>query len=342
MQNGYFNKAIKKINEINKISDIDSRVKNVCRLYSYINFCINSRYISSKEYDYLVSMIDNNPRDKILEEAEERDFKSLKENNVNLHEFYKKYLLLYSLFFTDNNIERKTFDLDINVYKVCTEFLKYMNCYNLYYELLSKHKISFNSKITNSTSFDDYYDTYIIINNHNRFNKYTSIAHEIGHAFEFRVLNGHKEHLLPRYGGEIISSLFDRIFNEFIIKSNSLTDEEIKIFRYYYEANNHDYLLIASHITDVMKQNEYKMFEYDIYEKVKRGMIAWSLDSHNYAIGNIAAINLIDEWRKEDRLFINKLPNIIKDIYNMKLNEIIEYFDNDEIFEDEIKKVLTK
>ena len=339
MQSGYFNKIIKKINEINKISDIDLRTKSICRLYSYINFCVNSRFVSSKEYDYLISLINDNPRDRILQELEERDFNILKDNNIRLSEFYKKYISLYSTFFKDN-VEEKIINLDLNIYKIFTEFLKYMNCYNLYYELLSKQKISFNSSIKSSTSFDDFYDTYIIIKNNNQFNKYTSIAHEIGHAFEFRVLSGHKEYLLPRYSGEIISSLFDRIFNEFIIKSNMLSDEEIKLFRYYYEANSHDYLMIASHITDIMQEGKYKLFEYEIYEKIHRGMIAWSLNSHNYAIGNIAAINLVDEWRKKDRLFINKLPEIIKEINNMSLSEIINHFDNEEVFNSEIKRLI--
>ncbi len=341
MENVYLKKLINMIVEVNRTENVEKKAILMNRTYSFGQFCFYSKRISSVEYIMAFSKLKDNSREKIVEEAYNRDYQNLIDNNEVLSAFYKKYLKLGGDFFNCPEVDMKSvYNSKYKIYGLFREFIKYMNCDRLYYSLLGKKKISFSSRLKYDFCIDDRYDSYILIHDRDQFNRYFSLSHELGHAYNNRVMCNRDEDFLPTYSQEIISLLFQRIFKEFINHDNKLSEKNKHDFNIWFESILMDKILLASYVTDVVKSGEYYIFDREIYKKYEWGKTRCEMDIHNYAIGNIVSMNLLNEWRKEDSYFIKHLPELIQFIFSLELDKLINQYDNEEAFTKEIKRLV--
>ena len=336
MENIYLKKILLMIDKINKMPD-EEKVEAIYRLFSYCAYIYYQGLISQKEYIYLMSKLENDPEEELYEQDKNIVIKELIDNNSLLSSFYKKYLDVYNNIFIPKESD---FVYNVSIYKEFREFLKYMNCENLYYGLLSKKKISFNSILDHSICINDRYDSYILINESNMFGRYFAMSHEIAHAYENRLLCDRKSYFESTYSAEITSILFNRIFFEFIKESNVLDQCNIDNLINKFEVNYYNFLLQSLFITEVVNSNKYNIYDYEINMVAKNVRINCNLTDHNYAIGSIISLKLLNEWRNNDHLFIKELPELVKSIRSAKLDELINNFDDKKAVSEEIKRLI--
>ena len=339
MGNNYINELLQRVDKINKMANNTEKVESIFRFSSYCSFLYYRGDISQKEFIYAIDSIAEDTEEVLFFRDREKTLNEIIDNNDLINDYYKKYIEIYNNNFIP--IDRGLV-IEKNIYKTFREFLKYMGCENLYYGLLAKKKISFKSILDHSICINDRYDSYIVVSEKNNFDRYFSMSHEIAHAYENRIMCNDKSYFESIYNSEILSILFNRIFKEFIINKKLLNEEEMNLINMKFEANYYNFLLQAIFITEIVLTGKYKIMDYDLNMKIKNISINCNLTDHNYAIGSIISLNLLNEWRKNDRLFIQRLPDTIKEIRNMSLSELLKNFDNENVFEDEVKRLIIK
>ena len=339
MGSNYLNELLEMITKINDMTDINEKVESIYRLSSYCSYLYYSGSISRKEFLLAIDNIKDDPEEKLFERDRDNALNEIIFNNDLIDGYYRKYIDIYNNTFIpiDNGIV-----IDANIYKLFRDFLRYMGCEDLYFSLLGKKKISFKSILDHSVCINDRFDSYIVVSEKNKFDRYFSMSHEIAHAYENRIMCNYKSYFESTYNSEILSILFNRIFKEFISNKGILTNEDMNSLNIKFEANYYNFLLQALFITEIVATGRYKIFDYDLNMQIKNITINCNLTDHNYAIGSVISLILLNEWRKNDRLFISKLPETIKEIRNMNLGELLKLFDRETMVEDEIKRLIIK
>jgi hypothetical protein len=127
---------------------------------------------------------------------------------------------------------------------------------------------------------------------------------------------------------------------EFIIENKVLDSEEERIMINNFEANYYNFLMQALFITEIINSKKYSFFDYDIILKSKKYVIDCSLTDHNYALGSLISLQLLNDWRNNDTLFIKELPELIKYIRSLNLDELVNNFNNKEIVTNELKRLI--
>ena len=339
MANIYLDKLNEMVDEINKMTSEVDKIEAIYHLTSNCTYNYYCGRITYNDFFHLMLKLITDPEE--TKYITERDIaiSELIENNILLSDFYKKYIDIYNKNFKPKKMD---YEFKISIYKEFREFLKYMGCYKLYNHLLAKKNIYFNPSINYSVCINNRENSFIVIKEKNPFNRYFTMSHEIAHAYENFVMKDIKSYFDIGYNVEIFSILFNRIFIEYIFNHNILNQEEKELLINSFEANYYNFLLQSLFITEIIKSKKYCLYDYDIFMKSKKYSVKCRLTDHNYAIGNIVSLNLLNDWRNNDQLFINRLPELIKNIRNMKLNELINNFDNQEMVVSEIKHLIKK
>ncbi len=337
MGNEYTTKILKMIDEINEITDIDEKKEAIYLLTSYCTYLYYCGYITENQYMYSLLRLDEDPEELAYVSERDNTIKELVNNNKLLNNYYKDALKIYN----DNFIPKKTdYQHSIRMNEFFQDFLAYMNCDKLYDSLLLKKNISFNSIIDHSVCVNARENSYIVINEKKSFNRYFVMSHEIAHAYENYVMKDIKSYFDISYNTEIFSILFNRIFMEFIIENKILDIEEERIMVNNFEANYYNFLMQALFITEIIYSKNYSFFDYDILLKSKKYAINCSLTDHNYALGSLISLQLLNDWRNNDTLFIKELPELIKYIRSLNLDELVNNFNNKEIVTSELKRLI--
>ena len=168
------------------------------------------------------------------------------------------------------------------------------------------------------------------------------MSHEIAHAYENMIMKDYKTYFESSYNVEIFSILFNRIFMNYLIDNNYFSFEEKNLLINNFEVNYYNFIFQSYFITEIIKSNNYKLYDYELIINIPTKQLSCDLTNHNYALGSIISLYLLNTWRKSDTSFINNLPKIIKDIRYMSLEELLNNFDNKNIFKEEINRIKSK
>ena len=280
--------------------------------------------------------IKNDVEDLKYYEIRNKLINDLLDNNVLLYNFLVNNLKYYWCYI----IEKQNDDINIDIEKSFIDFLKYVNCYDLYHSIKSKDQIAFQSNILkHSICLDNRDDSYIIIKNKNSLYEYLDLSHEIAHALENKLLAKHKRCFDSPFNSEILSITFNRMFIEYLYQNNIISKEEYLIILGNFEAIYFCFIRSAIFMSDNINMGNYIINDYDINIFIDEKIDNRSLTEYNYAIGRIGAFKLFDEWLKNDSLFIKNIPTLVDDLHHCGIKELLDNYDNNGLI---IEKELSK
>ena len=336
----YIEKLLKMINEANKVDSLKKKCEYMFKLTSYASFIYYSGYVNKKEYNQAMSKI-------IFDPCEEKYYKErntiiydLITHNTLLNNFFQNILSLYHGYQLEKMDDSQ---IDKNIEKHFIDFLKYMNCYDLYEDLNNKKMISYASPILDySICINNRDDSYIVVIEKDNFFRYLTLSHEIAHAFENKILRKKRKYFDASYNTKIVSITFNRIFMEYLFQNNALSSDEFQIIKNNFEVNYFNFLEWSFLISEAIKYNAFDINDYDINLYIKNHPTTRSLTDYNYSLGSICSFKLFEKWQQNDVDFLNDLPDILRDIDKMSLVKLVNTFNNEKIITQELEKTLIK
>lgn len=338
--NMHFNNLMKMVNKSNQLKNENVKEEYINELIAYALFVYYSGYITEEEFNYSISKIQTNPCVASYLRERNNSINNFITNNSLLNNFYYRALSIYQNY---DLRPLSVLNIDKNIKDYFISFLKYMNCYDLYEELENKKRISYESPVLgHSICVGNKSKSYIIINENDNFYRYLTLSHEIAHALENRVLKKRKQYFDSPYINEIMSITFNRIFIEYLKENNVLSGNEINTLKNNIEINCHRYIEWSFIITEAVKHGNFFIDDYDIVLYIDKLRSKRSLTDHNYGLGSVFSLSLLNMWRKGDRAFINDIPNMLFFLSKMNLKELIELFDKYDNVEKELDKILSK
>ena len=328
------------VNKSNQIKKESVKEEYTNELIAYALFVYYSGYISEKEFNYALNKIHTNPCVASYLSERNTTINSFIANNSLLNNLYHSALLLYQNYKLE---PLHVLDINKDIKESFINFLKYMNCYDIYEELENKKRISYTSPVLgHSICVGNRSKSYIVINEEDNAYRYLTLSHEIAHALENKVLKSRKQYFDSPYVNEIFSITFNRIFLEYLKENNILLNNEINIIKNNVEVNCYRYIEWSFIITEAVKRGNFFVDDYDIVLYIDKLRNKRSLTDHNYALGSLFSLSLLDMWRKGDRAFINDIPNMMFFLNKMNLKELIELFSKYGSVEKELDKILIK
>ena len=339
MNNKYLIKLLKMIKDVNNIKNKDTKTDKIHEISAYGAYLYYIGLISNNDFTNVINSI-RDYEDEINYKEQNEYIDDILKNNNMLNHFFWKNLIIYWEYIVHEQID----NININIEKEFNEFLKYINCYELYNTIKRKEQISFQSSILNhSICLDNGSDSFIIIKNTNKFHEYLDLSHEIAHALENKLLSKYKRCFGSPYNIEMLSITFNRMFIEYLYQNNAITKEELFVLLSNFESNYLGFMKVSALISNSIFYGDYVINDYDISIFCEGDIINLSLTDLNYAIGRIAAFKLFDEWKKSDITFIKSIPNLVDDIYHMSIKDIIKTFGNNEkLINNELSKTFIK
>ena len=294
----------------------------ICNLYSYLDFMYYSGIISEDEFINKIKSIPNcsiNLIDELIDD--------LLVNRFLLSNSYSKVTNLYSGY-KKNKYDYDCDCEDVNLDILFNDFMKYYQCDKLYNTLKHKNMIAIvKRKIKNSDGLCLEYGnlSYIIIREvNNKISFYSCLAHEMGHALSFNIIN--KQNILKKmYAQEIFSILFEKSFLDYLIKNSEISNDVILS---YIQLFDERYFKIIKKCKEGLDIFDNPKIDYIFVDETikynKNGKEKeWSMIKNNYAIGDIVATKLLNMKENDEDYFIRNLSNLIIE-YNAKpLNILI-------------------
>ena len=340
MNNKYLIELLRQIKEVNNINNRHIKIEKIHHISAYGAYLYYTGLINSFEFTNAITCIKNDLEEISYQEESDIYINYLLDDNLLLNDLFRKHLMIYWKY----RISQEESEINIDIENEFNEFLKYMNCYELYNNINKKNNISYNSKILkHSACLDDRDNSYIIIVNKNKFYEYLDLSHEIAHAYENKVLSKYKRYFESPYNVEILSITFNRIFIEYLHENGKISYNDYVSILSDFETNYYYFIKSSLFISDSIIEGYYDIKDYDISIYHEENIINKSLTDYNYAIGRICAFKLLDDWQKDDILFIRNIPNLINEIYHMNISDIVKsYGNNSEIINNELNKVFKK
>lgn len=340
MNNKYLIELLKLIKEVNFLTDKDTKMDKVHHISTYGAYLYYIGAISNNDFTNAIMSIKNDIEDLRYYEERKVIINNLLDNNLLLYDAFVRNLSCYWKYI----IKEKKDNINIDIEKEFIDFLKYINCYDLYHNIKENDKISYQSNILkHSICLDDRDQSYIIIKSKNSFYEYLDLSHEIAHALENKLLAKYKRCFDSPFNSEILSITFNRMFIEYLYWNNKISKEEYLTILGNFETNYFYFIRSAIFISDSIKSGNYKIYDYDINIFCDDKIDNRSLTDYNYAIGRICAFKLINEWMNNDHLFIKNIPNLVDDLYHSSIKELLDnYGNNSPIIEKELSKNFIK
>ena len=304
---------------------MDNEFEKIYNIRSKALFQLYKGTIDKEEYTQILNSIPNsdNKSDYIDD---------LISNRIFLSDYYRKVINLYKNYITKEYIEYyEKEDIETLFY----DFLKYLNCKNLYDTIKEKDMIVFPKELTTG-GFTLYYGklSYIIVKDRpDKIELYDSLAHEIGHVLSNNTLYNKKG-----YDGqitiksEIISILLEKLFLYYLLTNSSIDKKTIKKYIVRLEKKYFDITKNAKKGLDLL-DNPNIVYTFNgsklIYtHNGEENTI--SMYDNTYAIGNIITTKILSQSDYE--YYRKNLRNLILEIDNLSIEQLInEYFDLESI-----------
>ena len=339
MENVYLDELIGLVYEINNTKNRRRKCEKILRFSSYGAYLYYTGRINSIEFDCIIKKINNDVEEKYYNRERNKCVRELYKNNDILFDFFREMALVYQKY----EIEAKDDDFNKNIYKDLIEFMKYMNCYDIFLKLKDMRHISQEtSRLDHSICIDNRDESYIILKNKSFFHNCLDLSHEIAHAYENTILKNRKKYFDSNYNVEIMSITFNRIFIEFLYQKGSITKEEKICLLNNFELNYNNFTDWSLFISAAMMTKHFDIFDYDISIFTDEKVINRSLTDYNYAIGRIVSFHLFDEWKKNDRDFIKSIPDMTEHIRNLKIRDLVNKYGDLSVANRELAKTFVK
>ena len=340
MNNEKLIELLKLIKEVNSNINDEDRMDKIHHISSYGAYLYYTNQISSNDFINSINCIKNDTEDIKYYFERNEYIKILLSSNSELNKLFRNTLEIYWNYIINDVSENINTSIDSDL----IEFLKYINCYNLYLDIKNNNQIAYESNILkHSVCLDNRDNSYIIIKNKNNFHNCLDISHEIAHALENKLLSKYKRCFDSPYNVEILSITFNRMFIEYLYQNNRIKSNEYLTLLNNFETNYFSFIRLSLFISDSIYSGYYSINDYDISIYCEEDIINRSLTDYNYAIGRICAFKLFDEWQKNDYSFIKNIPNLVSSIYHMSISDIINNFgNNSELINNELNKIFKK
>ena len=338
--NDYFNELMKMVSKANSIKNKKVKIKYINELISYALFVYYSKFIPEEEFNYVMNKIQSNPAIEMFASERRIAVNNFLQNNTLLNNFYLDALSIYNkyqispkeVFFTEKNIKDHFI-----------EFLKYMNCYDLYEKMENKKRITYSSPVIGeSICLGNNSNSYILINEKDNLYRYISLVHELAHALENMILKDRRNYFVLSPTTEVLAITFNRIFLEYLKENDVLSLEDVNQIKNNFEINCYRYLEWCLLITIAVRSKIYRVDNFDINISIDNSTIKRKLTDHNYGIGSILSTSLLDMWKKDDKAFISDIPNISFYLSKMNFKEVIDFAQKNNCIENELDKVFIK
>ena len=327
MKDEIYNEINLKIININAMQDSKEKDKEIAKLISYATYMYYTGNLEGSNYRLLLTNLKDKKRQDIINNYENNRIKNfIKYNDELINYFYLIYYRYqkYNLDYIDDYIDYKNISFAMN------EFLKYLNIYDLFHNLLDNKMIGKSSIINESNlTINNYDNSYIVIGNFLKHNLlyYDLFVHEIGHAYVNKILKDRKIYNPNSLYKEIIPITFERIFIDYLKENNLINLGDLKRLIINEETMRLVELSYTLKTCDVLKNDEYQLINNDIF-KINDIKEIYSFDYHYYAIANIVSIYLLNIYKQDKEKFINNLPSIINEISAITLKSVFsKYFD---------------
>lgn len=354
------------ISKINLMPDSKERALNICTLYSYINFLVDSKQISNEEVREILEQI--NDVDIFLKHYvgdEKKEIGSLLDSIYILNPIYKDILTYannYPLF--SINIPKTNLT---NLIKYAQEFLNHIdpNLLSLFNKLLDNELIV-------ESNVDDYGgkchkingDISGIIIRYDTINFYKAITvvHEMGHAY-YHYLNKTMPNLIrSNIANESIPRIFEQLFlvylrDNYLIDDNSLDMYERFFMLHQLHLTNSVYIINKLLIDNVINDDFHieninaNMSYNDYYDlsiiKPKNNefqkFISFVNNYYSYAfiLSLIIRENYINN-KEETIKFIKEIPTLAIDMDALEFINLFEKNDYLNATKKNISRVLSK
>ena len=313
-------------NEFEKIYNI--RSKALFQLYKGT--------IDKEEYTQIINSIPN--IDTKLDYID-----NLISNRIFLSDYYRKVINLYKNYITKEYIEYYEKE---DIEKLFYDFLKYLNCKNLYDRVKEKDMIVFPKELATG-GFTLYYGnlSYILVKDRpDKIALYDSLAHEIGHTLSNNTLyniKGYDRQITIK--SEIISILLEKLFLYYLLTNSKIDKETIKKYIIKLEKKYFDITKNAKKSLDLL-DNPNIIYSFNgsklIYtHNGEENTI--SMYDNIYAIGNIITAKILNE--NDYDYYKKNLKNLILEIDNLSMEQLInEYFDLEAIKKHLNKQLIRK
>ena len=325
------------------------RAMEICLLYSYINFFLESKQITKEEASEITRQINENEVFlKHYLHEEKKQVSGLYESCDILNDMYKC-ILNYA-----NNYDLFTINLprNINIMKLMNyakDFMRYLD--NDILELFNKlldNDLVYESDITDSGGkcfrLDGNTSAIIIRFNNIPFYKIFSLVHEMGHAYYHYLGKGSPNLIRSNLANECMPRIFEHLFIEYLRNNHLIEDETLSQYeRFFYmhelSITNSVYiinkLLIDGEIDPLFNIEKTKLelpFEeyYDlsiIKPKNNDNQEFLGFNYNYYAYAYLLSMIIKEMFNKnelEARKFINEFPSYAR---NLTATELINMFD---------------
>lgn len=338
--NAYLNNLLKMINKLNHMKNANIKDEYTKEIIAYALFIYYSGYITDNEFNEAISNISLNSYTTMYTKEKNETICDLINSNNILNDFYRKTLLLYYNYRLE---EKNIVSLNKNIKEYFLSFLKYMNCYDLYCDIVSKKRISYTSPVLNdSICIGNKSNSYIVINEADGLYRYISLVHEIAHALENKTLKTRKKHFDMPYVSETMSITFSRIFLEYLKENNVLSSNDLNCIKINFEINCHRFIEWSFLMTEAVREGNFTISDYNINILLDGVKATRSLTDHNYSLGSVFSVSLLNMWRKNEKAFISDIPSMLYYLNQMDLKDLINFFDKHDSFEKELSRTLIK
>ena len=334
-------KAYLMIREINNMPKSNRRLTLIHKVDALASFMYYIGYLNLREYHDILNKIIQNDEISMCHKRQNEVFINLFENNNLLLQEYQESLEDF------NGIKIKKHDTKVNyekVYGVFVDFLKHLDIYSMYKEMIKSDMIKSGSKkakvniMQDGICIDNVGSSYIVLGNldKNNFDYFSALIHELGHAYVNKIIGKEK---LNYYDGEIyreiIPILFERMFVDYLFKSRALDNNKMQNIVLSKEIIAYYNLLLARDAASVIKR-DYKSVNHMNYLNYSKLLSNKGDDVtpfiHHYALGYLISSKLFDDYKKDDELFIEELPSIIRDLSKLDVENLLKqkYLKKDE------------
>ena len=266
---------------------------------------------------------------RLSEEAKKTYADSVIYYHYRLRDLYHRILTVYRQYKTGLTYK----DHYPSLQKELEEFLKYINYYKLYQELQANNLIYQSKKpAARTVCINAGRLSHIVIRNPKDDKlKPTEVtmAHEMGHAAYYYVTaKTIKTPFARGIESEIMSFTFERMFLEFLRETGKLEQSLFNAIVKNYETNKVCTLRDALKVIDILDDPDatYVIKGTDITYTDPSGVHVEDLFAQPYAVGNLAASMLFNEYQSDREYFIKHLPSLMKDINQKDFGGILDEY----------------
>ena len=302
---------------IEKMSNIQSRTA----------FLYHQNLITVEEYNDIISKTSRYiPKEELLEYIDDilQESRGLAINLGKTIGLYKNYDLKNKSISFDNI---DSFEIE----KLFYSFLKYLNCQNVFDEIIKKDMIAFpKTFIKGKAGYTLPYGklSYIVVKSDKfKLKQYDNLAHEMGHALSFYILfNTKYRHRQSNIKQEIISILFEKLFLLYLLDIGKLDKESIIYLLKQKEDTYFKLTKRAKKSLDIINDSK---IPYSINDEILNYIKSNKYDiihlyNNVYAIGNIVATKLIENNSTDMDYFIKHLKDIIIELESLSSSKLIK------------------